>query len=724
MAFRFPALIVTTCLLSAAQLLGISSKAMAVEALSNRSMITEAIDETKLVRVANNVPRVFNAENDRGGVAGDFPLEHLQLQLQRSPAQELAVEAFIDALHDPNSPEFHRWLPAGDFGARFGVGTSDLAAVRRWLAGHGFRVNFVYPSRMVIDFSGTHNMVKAAFHTEIHRLDVNGAAHIANVSDPFIPAALQPVIAGIVSLNDFRPHAKHRPRPAYTGTKMCNGPCYLVTPRDLATIYNFNPLFEGRAPITGEGQTVAVVEDSNLYDNKDWTDFRAAFGLSKYKNGSLEIVHPAPGAGGTACADPGDPLVQGFFDDDEATLDAEWASAAAPSAKILVATCKATQTIDGVHLAILNLVNGDNPPPIISISYGECEASMPETLRKAFKHLYQQAVVEGISVFVASGDSGPEDCDSSFKPSKTTGNGVDGWVSTPYDAAVGGTDFGDTYSNNDTAYWANSAAKPWGTAKSYIPEIPWNDTCASTLIANYFHYALTYGLDGFCDSPHGRKFLLVLGSNGGPSSCATGDPSLGTCKGYPKPKWQSGVAGIPSDGVRDVPDVSLFASDGAIWKHWYIMCYSNPRTYGSPCKGDPGNWAGAGGTSFAAPIAAGLQALINQKIGGKAQGNPNYVYYKLAAQEYGAYGNSACDSSKGKNIAAHCVFNDVTHGDIDMDCTDKVNCYRPSGAIGVESASNSTYKPTYPAATGYDLATGIGTINAANLVNNWANGLH
>jgi subtilase family serine protease len=722
MAIRFLALIVAGFMLLAAQLSWTPSRAMAADALFGRRLITEAIDETRLVRVANDVPRAFNAENDRGAIAADFPLEHLHLQLHRSPAQEVAVQAFIDASHDPKSPEYHKWLSAEAFGTRFGAAASDLSAVQRWLVGHGFRVNFVYPSRMVIDFSGTGGLVKAAFHTEIHRLDLNGAAHIANISDPLIPAALQPVVAGIVSLNDFRSHPKHRARPLYTGTKMCDGPCYLVTPQDLATIYNFNPLFEGATPITGRGQIIAVVEDSNLYDNRDWTDFRGVFGLSKYKYGSMEIVHPAPGVGRPACADPGDPIVGGSFDDDEATLDAEWASAAAPDARILVATCKTTQTTDGVHLAIENLVNGENPPPIISISYGECEVSMPETLRKAFNYLYQQAVVEGISIFVASGDSGPEDCDSSFKPHKTTGNGVDGWVSTPYDVAVGGTDFGDTYANATTTYWTNSAGTPWGTAKSYIPEIPWNDTCASRLIANSFGFSMTYGSTGFCNSRQGHNFLQVLGSNGGPSSCAIGDAWSGTCKGYAKPAWQSGVIGIPNDNVRDVSDVSLFASDGAIWKHWYIFCYSNPRTYGSPCRGDPGNWAGAGGTSFAAPIVAGIQALINQKMGGAAQGNPNYVYYNLAAKEYGVQGNSSCNSSKGKNIATDCIFNDISLGDIDMDCSDKVNCYKPSGAIGVESASNSAFIPTYPATRGYDFATGIGTVNAANLVNNWPSG--
>jgi subtilase family serine protease len=147
-------------------------------------------------------------------------------------------------------------------------------------------VNSVYPSGMIIDFSGTAGLVKATFHTEIHRLDVNGVTHIANASDPSLPIALQPVIAGVISLTDFRPHPKHKARSKYTGANGCNGPCYLVTPSDLATIYSFNPLLEGKTPITGKGQVVAVVEDSNLYDNNDWTEFRNAFGLSKYKYGS------------------------------------------------------------------------------------------------------------------------------------------------------------------------------------------------------------------------------------------------------------------------------------------------------------------------------------------------------------------------------------------------------------------------------------------------------
>jgi subtilase family serine protease len=362
---------------------------------------------------------------------------------------------------------------------------------------------------------------------------------------------------------------------------------------------------------------------------------------------------------------------------------------------------------------------------------------MPETLRQAFNQLYQQAVAEGISVFVASGDTGPESCVEDTPPIHNRGNGVDGWVSTPYNVAVGGTDFGDAYAKTVSTYWAsNSVQPPWGSAKSYIPEIPWNDTCASTLIATYNGFTLTYGSDGFCNSTQSQNLPHITGTNGGPSTCATGDfsskPALNTCQGYPKPNWQSGVIGIPNDGVRDVPDVSMFASDGGAWNQSYALCYTDPRTYGTKsCGGDPRKWAGPqdtiqnGGTSFAAPIVAGIQALINQKQAlihpntNGGQGNPNYVYYKLAAREYGANGFSACNSSKGQIISRYCVFIDVTLGDNDMDCKDKVDCYKPSGTVGVESMSNSAYQPTYYATIGYDFATGIGTINAANLVNNW-----
>ena len=680
------------------------------------SRITAAVDEAQATILGGNTRPEATAKNDRGVVATDVVLEHMQLQLRRSAEEEARVASFIDSLQDPTSPNYHQWLTAEEFGSRFGATPEDLQRVTRWLASHGFQVNTIHPSRMLVDFTGTTGQVKKAFHTEIHRLDVDGVAHIANIGDPAIPTALTPVVAGVVSLHDFRGQSRRVARPRFSGT--CQGAaCYLVGPADLATIYNFNPLFA--KGITGKGQIIAVIEDSNLYNTADWTNFRQIFGLSSYSFGSLTTVHPAPVSGRSNCANPGVNA-----NDVEATLDAEWASAAAPNATIMVASCADTATTTGIFLATQTLVNGAAPPPIISISYGICEAMDTAADKTAFNSLYQMAAARGISVFVATGDNGPSDCGSGN--GTKYGIGINAWAATQYNVAVGGTDFSDSFSKTGSTYWGSSTALPWGSAKSYIPETPWNDTCASTLLATYYGSAstVTYGASGFCNSRNGASYLSLGGGEGGPSGCFTGTPSIyglvsGNCKGYPKPSWQTGVIGIPADGVRDVPDVSMFAADG-VWNHQYLLCFSDRHNGGAACTGNPAVWgAGGGGTSYAAPIVAGIQALVNQNLGGKPQGNPAPIYYQLAAKEYGSTGNAQCNSSLGNKIATNCVFNDVTFGNNDVDCTGSNNCYDPSGRYGVLSTSNTSYAPAYTATTGYDFATGLGTINAANLVANW-----
>jgi subtilase family serine protease len=198
----------------------------------------------------------------------------------------------------------------------------------------------------------------------------------------------------------------------------------------------------------------------------------------------------------------------------------------------------------------------------------------------------------------------------------------------------------------------------------------------------------------------------------------------GTCKGWPKPDWQAGVIGIPADGVRDIPDVSLYASDGTVWDRQYAICFSDPNNEGVPCTGtttaDIDRWApGGGGTSYAAPIMAGLQALINEHTG-SAWGNANTVLYRLAAWEYGPSGSALCNSSKGNGISSACLFNDVRLGDDDQDCiAGTADCFAPSGHLGVLSTSTAAYRPSFLATNGYDFPTGIGTINAANLVWGW-----
>ncbi len=686
--------------------------------------IAGRIDEAELRTLAGNTRPEATALNDRGPVADDLAMNHMLLQLERSPEQEEAVRGLIDDLHNTSSPKFHQWLTAEEFGRAYAPAAEDVGKITAWLESHGFTVNLVYPSGMVIDFSGTAGQVREAFHTAVRYYDVGGVRHIANASDPQIPAALAPVVTGVVSMHDFRPHSMKTVRRNFTFTS--GGAVYqAVVPADLAAIYDLNPLFN--SGITGLGQTVAVIEDTNLFSASDWTTFRSTFGLSAHAHGSLVTVHPAPVSGRNNCANPG---VPSGGDDGEAILDAEWASAAAPDATIAVEACADTRSTFGGLIAIQNLINGHNPPSIMSISYGECEAENGAASNASFSAAYQQAVAEGVSVFVSAGDEGAASCDANMSAA-THGIGVSAFASTPYNVAVGGTDFADSYMGTNASYWNSNNTSTFGSALSYIPEMPWNDSCAGALLASVFGFDTTAGANSFCNTATASEDGLqtVTAGSGGPSGCATGSPTTfgvigGTCKGYAKPSWQTGVAGIPNDHVRDIPDVSLFAANG-LWGHYYVYCWSDTAEGGAPCVGNPSGWAGAGGTSFSSPILAGIQALVNQHQGG-AQGNPNYVYYDLAASEYGTGGSSACNSSSGEGS---CVFHDVTLGDIDVNCAGSFNCFgytatsgrrhtmgNPDGALSV---SSTTFTAAYGTTVGWDFATGIGTLDAYKLVMNW-----
>jgi subtilase family serine protease len=701
-------------------MLGASAESSAVTA--RQPLINGRIDETQLVTLPGNVRPEANASHDLGQVDDSMPLNHLQLVLVRPEAQESALDEYMQKAQTPGNPDYHVWLTAEEIGAKYGPDSHDIAAVRDWLELHGLQVNSVSASGLMIDFSGTAGQIAETFKTEIHSLDVNGERHISNMRNPQIPAALTPVVAGITSLNDFRPRPMMKPvrnsvavspqGPAAKPDYSEGGNYNLVAPPDLETIYNFNPVY--KSGITGKGETVVVIEDTDLYSSQDYATFRKAFGLDSYTDSAFSVVHPG------GCPDPG---VAAGGTDFEATIDAEWAAAAAPDANIVLASCADTTDNFGGFIALQGLVDSHTPPAIVSISYGICEAALPAAFNRYISVLYQQAAAEGMSVYVAAGDEGAASCDADF-PEAVNGIAVSGYASTPYNLAAGGTDFSDFYSGTSSQYWVTPNTATFGSAKSYIPEMPWNDSCASEPLFTYFGYATAYGESGFCNSEIGETYFLdVVAGSGGPSGCAYGATSpdigtpavSGTCRGYAKPIWQWFLAGVPNDGVRDIPDVSLFAATG-VWGHYYVSCYSDPAYGGLPCIGHPNTWSGAGGTSFVSPILAGVQALLNQKTRSR-QGNPDYAYYALATLEYGFKGNDACDSNNGTN---ECIFHDVTFGDNDVNCLGTFSCYDPSGPNGVLSVSSNQFDNAYGTTKGWDFATGIGSLNVDALVNAWA----
>ncbi|HEX4747979.1 MAG TPA: protease pro-enzyme activation domain-containing protein [Bryobacteraceae bacterium] len=694
--------------------------------------ITQSVNEAQLVMRTGNIhPAVYRKDTqDLGPVSDSQFFGHVWLQLQRSPEEEQALQAFIFSLTDPKSPNYHQFSNAAEFSAQFGLASSDLSAVNQWLTGHGLTVNFVYPN-LVVDFSGTAKQIQETFHTHIHNLNVGGESHFANVTEPKIPEALAGVVLGPVALHNFKPHvlthmgiqpSVKNPNPNFT----VDASYQLVVPGDLATIYNYNPLYG--AGISGQGQTVVLLERTNLYATGDWSTFRKTFGLTRlFPQGNLKTVHPRPSGmingdiSSEACGNPG--VVVG--DDGEAAVDVEWASASAPNATIELASCADTDTNFGAFIAAENLLTAAAPPPPVwSLSYGSPESENGTDGNAYINSLWQLAVFEGVSVFVSTGDADADVTDQNHTAA-THGINVNALASTPNDVAVGGTDYGDTFLGENSVYWSGANTINFNSALSYTPEIPWNDSCASQLIAIALGYPTTYGIGGSCNSAVGvEDFLTTAGGSGGPSGCASGSPTLagvvtGTCTGYAKPLWQTFVYGNPSDGVRDLPDVSMFAANG-VWGHYFVLCYTDAAGGGVPCQaGVPSNWAGAGGTSFGAPIWAGIQALINQATGAR-QGNPSFYYYLLAGAEYGNAGSSLCNSTLGHATSSACIFYDVTLGDNDTNCRvlngALYNCYRPSGANGVLSTSNTAYQPAYVTTVGYDFPTGIGTPNVSNLV--------
>jgi hypothetical protein len=712
-----------------------------------RPLITGVIDENQLVTLKGNTRPEANSKNDLGRVPDDFAVEHVLLQLRRSPEQERVLDKYIDSLNDKASPNFHQWLTAEQFGDQYGLAQQDIDTITGWLKSHGFAINTVYANRMLIDFSGTAGEVRDAFRTEIHNLVVNGQTHIANMSDPQIPAALAKAIVGVVSLNDFKPHPMYRSKVDYdfagcaptTDRPTGPGTCYAITPQDTQAIYNLTPLYN--AGYSGQGQTIVLVEDTDTYSGAgDWNYYRKVFGLVRnptypaWNLGTYTQLHPS-------CSDPGTNA-----DDGEAAIDVEVASAVAPAAAIELISCASGTFTFGGQIAMQNLINASGPyPGVISVSYGVCEAVNGTGGNAAFYNTYQQAASQGISVFVSSGDEGPSSCSNEFGTTgeeyDVTSLGVTGWGETPYNVAVGGTDFEDTYNVKEagasfSTYWNATNNNYYGSAKGYIPEQPWDDACANVLISEYVNGTFTtYGTAGTCNkSPYDTTsgYLIAGAGSGGASNCAFGAGGIDVadylitnpeCEGYPKPSWQSGttltggkaVYGQPSDGVRDIPDVSLFAANG-LWGHYEVVCWSDPtQTSGgaATCAGKaPSAWSGFGGTSVASPTMAAMQALVNQKTG-QSWGNPNPIYYQIAQNEYGTAGGSflgsSCNSSGSGGPASGCVFNDITQGDIDLACedngtTEENHCYKPSSTRGVDSTSQVVGGTVISGGTGYTAA--------------------
>lgn len=586
--------------------------------LFSQSRTPHAINTANRTAVEGTCPKQLLSKSiDMGRVSPNQNLGRMVLLLAPTKEQEAAAKKLIAAQHDAASPYFHHWLTPAEFGQQFGIADADATEVKSWLESQGFTVHSVAQSRRFVVFSGNVAQVEQAFGTEMHSYSYLGHSFLSNSSNIQIPSSLGTVVQGVVRLHSDPGKAQlvlgkrvHFEKKAGQFT-FGDGSHYL-TPADFATIYNLNPLYA--AGIDGTGQTIAIVGRSNI-DVQNVRDFRNVLGLAV--NDPQVIVNgDDPGQTGDAI---------------EAMLDVTWSGAVAPGAQIKFVVSQ-SNFADGVDVSAAYIVD-NNLAPVMSTSYGDCEANIGPIESAFYNSLWMQAAAQGMTSFVSAGDNGGAGCDAPGGGNYSSGYfAVNGLASTPYNVAVGGTQFDDA-TNPDT-YWSTTTDPVTGaSALGYIPERVWNES-----------------------SNDPNNVSLYAGS-GGASSL------------YPKPDWQI-ASGVPSDGARDLPDISFSAAghDG------YLFCFYSSCSYGD-------YFYSAGGTSISSPSSAGIMALVNQKMGGLPQGMANYVFYRLS-------------SVPG-------IFHDTTVGD------NKVP--DPSGQFTVG----------YDAVPGYDLASGLGSFDANALVNNW-----
>jgi uncharacterized protein (TIGR03437 family) len=527
-------------------------------------------------------------ETDQGAVDPSLPLPRVTLTLQPSASQQAALKQLLAQQQDPTSGNYHHWLTPEQYADQFGVSQTDLNQIVSWLQSRNLTVVGVARARTWIAVSGTAAAVGTAFGTEIHHFRMNGELHYANATEPSIPAALQGIVVSLRGMNDFRlKPASHRRivTPQYNNTNPCFVHC--LGPDDVAAIYNVSPLFT--SGLNGAGQKMVVVGQTNVRLS-DIEAFRSFFNLPA-NDPQLVLVDGE--------ADPGIVCPSAdTCDQSEANLDLEIAGAVARNATILFVYSSDVGT--SLQYAI-----DHNLAPVISMSYGDCEAAYAASDATAMEAMAQQANAQGITWFAASGDSGGADCYGDGVPDISNTQSVDMPASLPEVTGIGGTEFNDGTGN----YWSASNTANNASALSYIPEIGWNDSAA----------------DG---SP---------AASGGGASIYFG-----------KPSWQSGT-GVPADNARDVPDISISVSadhDG------YLIYTSDQFSCGTRRGSSTACGTVVGGTSVGAPFFAGLFTLLNQAVvtrglqANPGLGNINPSLYTLAQNAPAAFH----DITSGNNI--------------------------------------------------------------------------
>jgi Pro-kumamolisin, activation domain/Bacterial Ig-like domain (group 3) len=709
-----------------------------------------AIDSSNGVVLQKSLHPQAQVKFDQGPVDPSLRLGHMVLMTQPSAVQQKALNKLLAEQQDRTSRNYHKWLTPTQFGEQFGLSQNDMNRITNWLKSQGFVIRSVAGARNLVRFSGTAAQVQSAFKSEIHRYNVNGEEHFANSTPLMVPAALNGIVAGIIGTHNFLMH------PATTGNRFSGPkmrPSYadgfspfpnVLSPADVAVMYDINGLYNMSPAIDGTGETIAILGQTDIF-LADINDFRSGFGLTQINtsncttNATTSVI--------TACNDPlfqyvlvpedTDPGQPNSIGDDlaEADIDIEWSGAIAPGAQIIYINAPENAPgFNGVFDSLDYAINTSPiPAPVISMSYGSCEYFAPN-----FESELQQGLSEGITIVSASGDQGAAPCDRNPPNGETTppfdaaigGQGVVYPASSPSVIGVGGNGISladDSYPN-PSSFWNTSNGTNGLSITGPIPEIPWND---DEEFAQFCSTVPNPPVGTLCQPTTGvfatnaqtvQQYIWISAGGGGASNCFVGGNGTPCTAGIAQPSWQStlNVPNAPTTRTRWVPDVSFLASPNF---PGYIICTELSEVgdsgTGSTCS--PGGPTGIsnnlglqqpsifGGTSVGTPVFAGMLALLNQFLGGPSSpglGDIHPMLYTLALS----------------NSSNH-VFNSVTTGDNNVFCQAGTPANQPAGFIcpGTTGTISSIgfSASNFDANTKYNLVAGLGSVNANALATAW-----
>ena len=674
--------------------------------------ITGPFSAQQLVKLSGGVPLKAQPQYDKGPADPSLKLSYMTLLTVPSASQQKALTRLLAQQQDRRSPLYHKWLTPEQYADRFGLSPNDVKKLTDWLQSQGFSIVNVARGRNFIAFSGTAAQAESAFQTEIHNFEVAGEKHFSNITPPSIPAALSGIVSAVRGFNNFRPKSQaHRFEPDYTF--LFNGQNIpFVAPGDVATIYDINALYS--AGVDGTGETLAVIGQTGIFQ-ADLTAFRTGFGLSGISctTDASDII--------TACNTSNFRYVlvngvpQNIYGDlPEADIDIEWSGAAARNAQVIFVTAtdpNGAGVYDSLYYAIDN-----NLAPVLTLSYTTpCELAEIGFFGADEVEL-QKANSFGITFMNSSGDTGAAECDFGSN-NATFGYAVAYPASSQYVTGVGGTMI--PFSELNSTYWNTSNGSDGGSAKSYIPEQAWNDAQEFGVICTIANPCTLNGVT-VTDWASAQSAIGIAADGGGVSNCVTVNSSGKCTSGFPRPTWQAGLiaSAVNPGGIGEIqatnptrysPDVSLLGSANF---PGYIVCTEGSCASGisgmlTACFAGTGPCSIFGGTSVSSPVFAGIVTLLNQYLGSSGGlGNINPTLYSLAATP----SNLAFHPVEVGNIGAFCSPGTPSNQPVALQCP---SSGPNAGFLGFDA---SNFDPT----TGYNLATGLGSVDATNLAIAWA----